>query len=183
MCRCLPTELFEEFKTEGFRAFSIERSDVDVNKCPWIDPTNFTAKPVDIVISASDAYDCGTVNEGGDDFADLKIRGDKEKTIQFRYSGVCGNSVGKIASGRTGDSVKVEFLRFAQGDCNNPIFKGKRRMADGVIFDIDLLDPERICEIFGANEGSEPGVLAIRRFTVYRQEICITPHTFWTVLY
>ena len=183
MCGCLPTELFEQFKAEGFRAFSIERSDVDVHKCPRIDTTNFTAKPVYIVISTSDAYDCGTVNEGCNDFADLKIRGDKEKAVQFRDGGVCRNSVGEIAGGRTGDSVKVEFLRFAQGDCDNSIFKGKRRMANGVVFDIDFLNPERVCEIFGANEGCEPGVFTIRRFTIYRQEICITPHTFGTALY
>ena len=56
-------------------------------------------------------------------------------------------------------------------------------MADGVVFDIELLDSERVCKVFRADEGRESGMLTISRFTIYRQEICITPHTFWSVLY
>ena len=46
-------------------------------------------------------------------------------------------------------------------------------MTDGVIFDIEFLDPERVSEILRSNEWRKPGVRAICRFTIYRQEICI----------
>lgn len=113
MCGCLPTELLDEFKAEGFRAFGIERTDIYVNKRPRINPTDFAAESVNIVISASDAYDCGSINERSDDFANFEVGWDEEKAIEFRDSGMCGNGVGEITRGRAGNSVKVEFFCFA----------------------------------------------------------------------
>ena len=81
------------------------------------------------------------------------------KQFNFAMAACGGNGVGEVAGGSARNSVKIEFFCFAQGDCDDPIFEGKGRMADGVVFDIEFLDPEGVSEIFRSDEGCKPGVV------------------------
>ena len=96
MCGCLPTELFDQFKAEGFRAFSVERADVMLTNAHGLDPANFTTESIDIVIIAGDTHDCRTINEGCNDLTNLEICGMKMKQFSFAMAACAATALARL---------------------------------------------------------------------------------------
>ena len=125
-----PPQLLDEFKAERFRAFRVKRPDVNVNERPGVNAGDFTAEPVYLVVGAHNTDDGGRVDKRRDDFAELQIGGNEDVAVQIGDGGVCGDRIREVACGRARDSIKIEFLRFAERDCHHPVFERERRVAD-----------------------------------------------------
>jgi hypothetical protein len=93
----------------------------------------------------------------------------------MEIGGVGGHSIGQVSCGRAGHCVKAEFDGTGYGHGDYAILIREGRVVDGVIFDVEFLDPEGLPQPMGADKRRETGVETNFGLSINRQKFAIAP--------
>ena len=134
-----PAELLGDFVAVRLRAFGIVGAQIHVDEAPLKAVGDLRAEAIDVIVVAVDAHDARAVDGGVEHFGGLEVGGDEDAGVETLLRGLRGDGVGEIAGGRTADGGEIEAARGGESGGDDAILEGKRREADGVIFEIEIL--------------------------------------------
>ena len=144
-------------KRERLRALGVVGAQVHVHERPRMLAGELGAEPVDVVVVAVDRDQVGAVDAGREDLLLLEVGGHEHVGLEARGSGVGGDGVGEVAGGGAGDHLVAELLGLRDGDVDDAVLEGVRRVG-GVVLDVDLADAEPLGEPLGPDQRREAGV-------------------------
>ena len=174
MVRRAPAELFGHFESERLRTFRVVGPDVDVDEGPVVRTGEFGAEAIHGVIVAAHLHQRGAVDAGAHDLALLEVMGDEDDGLHASGGGVSADAVRQVAGAGAGELFVAEFTRPCRGHGDHTVLEGPRRVR-GVILDVEVVQAERLAEVFRAHERRVAGADIDRRIGVAGQEILVAP--------
>ena len=144
-----PAELLGDFVADGLGALGVVGPQVDVDEAPVVALRNLRAEAVDLVIVAGDANQARAEYLGAEDLGGFEVGGNENPGVETKARRLRGDGIGEVAGGRAADGRESEGAGRGQGHGDDTVLKGKRRKADGVVFEVQAARADLCAEARG----------------------------------
>ena len=158
MLRKPPPQLLDDLEGVGLGPFGVIAPQVDVGEPPPVPIADLGTQSIDVVVRAIDRDDLRPANGRTCDLARLQRLRDEDVTLQAKTRGMRSHAVPKISRRRTPEDLVAKLDGPCRCHRDDAIFVRQRRMIDRIVLDIQLAQPELLCQPISAYQGREAGV-------------------------
>ena len=176
MFREAPPKLLGDFESHGLRTLGVVAAEIDIGESPSELVRNLCAQPIHVVVITPHADEMRTEDRRSQNLAEFEIVRDEHIALETEPRRVRRDAVGQVACGRASKHVESEFHRPRCRHGYDAIFVRQRRMINGVVLDVQLLQAEALGETIGANERGITGVESRAWLAGNRQQFPEAPH-------
>src|SRR5437660_8874993 len=159
-----------------FRAFRILVAKTVVQDAPLQAVGNLRAQAIHMIVVPVNAHDARAVDRGVENFRRFKVGGNEDAGVESLLRGLCGNGVGEIAGGGAADSGETKSARRRESRGHDTIFERERRKANGVIFEIEILQSPFCGKLARGDQRSAADGIWTNEVFGKREQLGIAPH-------
>src|SRR5262249_15150952 len=180
--RQFPSQLFRDFEAKGLRALGVVRSQVDIDERPSILVRDFAAEAIHVVVVATNNDHLRAIDGRADNFSGLHPLRHENEAFEPGARRMGSDRGGEIAGRGARHGREAKFARLGYRDRYHPVFVRKGGMIDGIILDVQALQPELGAQAPAVNQRCESGVRSDFGLAVDGQQFAIAPEVVWTRL-
>src|SRR5439155_10729328 len=110
-----------------------------VDEAPLEAIGDLRTETVHVVVVAVDAHDARAVHRRIENFRRLQVGGNEDAGVEPLLRGLRGDGIGEITCGGAADGGEMKTARSGESRGHNAILEREGREANGVIFEIEIL--------------------------------------------
>src|SRR5262249_31095095 len=143
---------------------------------------DFAAESIYVVVVATNNDHLCAIDSGADDLSGLHPLRHEDEALEPGASRVGSDRRGEISGRGARHRREAKFARLGYRDRYHPVFVRKRGMIDGIILDVQALQPELGAQAPAVKQRGESRVRADFRLAVDGQQFAIAPEVVWARL-